>query len=139
MAPGSQIADRLDLVRQVRDQVELSLPYVTYTLISYSDDAPRDRPVAHPCPSAIEAIPELYEQCMTHALTQGFWSTAIAKDQFVPEPELDAFLSVAAQNEPGTLKIAVPALIIQGDRGYDGFPVSDGPAGAAVVRGREGP
>jgi pimeloyl-ACP methyl ester carboxylesterase len=121
MAPGSQIADRLDLVRK-SDQVELSLPYVTYTLISYSTTHPEIDMSRILAPSAIEAIPELYEQCMTHALTQGFWSTAIAKDQFVPEPELDAFLSVAAQNEPGTLKIAVPALIIQGDKDTTVFP-----------------
>jgi pimeloyl-ACP methyl ester carboxylesterase len=121
MAPGSQIADRLDLVRK-SDQVELSLPYVTYTLISYSTTHPEIDMSRILAPSAIEAIPELYEQCMTHALTQGFWSNAIAKDQFVREPDLDAFLSVAAQNEPGMLKIAVPALIIQGDKDTTVFP-----------------
>ncbi len=121
MAPGSQIADRLDLVRK-SDKVELSLPYVTYTLISYSTTHPEIDLSRILAPSAIEAIPELYEQCMTHALTQGFWSTAIASDQFLPEPDLDAFLSVAAQNEPGRLKIAVPALIIQGDKDTTVFP-----------------
>jgi len=35
MAPGSQIAARLDMVRK-SDRVELSLPYSTYVLISYS-------------------------------------------------------------------------------------------------------
>jgi pimeloyl-ACP methyl ester carboxylesterase len=121
MAPGSQIADRLDLVMK-SDTVELSLPYVTYTLISYSTTHPEIDLSRILAPEAIAAIPELYDQCMTHALTQGFWSTAIAKDQFVAEPQLDAFLDVAARNEPGTLEIAVPALIIQGDRDTTVFP-----------------
>lgn len=121
MAPGSQIASRLDLVRK-SDKVELSLPYVTYVLISYATTHPEialDRILSA---EAIAAVPELYDQCMTHALTEGHWATALAKDQFLPDPDLTAFLDVASQNEPGALKIAVPTLILQGDKDVTVFP-----------------
>lgn len=121
MAPGSQIASRLDLVRK-SDKVELSLPYVTYVLISYATTHPEialDRILSA---EAVAAVPELYDQCMTHALSEGHWATAIAKDQFLPDPDLTAFLDVASQNEPGALKIAVPTLILQGDKDVTVFP-----------------
>jgi pimeloyl-ACP methyl ester carboxylesterase len=121
MAPGSQIAARLDMVRK-SDRVELSLPYSTYVLISYStthSEIALDRILA---PSALAAIPELYDQCMTHALTTGFWSRAVAKDQFLPDADFAAFLDVAARNEPGALKISVPTLILQGDADKTVFP-----------------
>ena len=121
MAPGSQIASRLDLVRS-SDKVELSVPYVTYVLISYATTHPEialDRILSA---EAISALPQLYDQCMTHALTEGHWASAIAKDQFLAQPDLTAFLGVASQNEPGALKIAVPTLILQGDKDVTVFP-----------------
>lgn len=121
MAPGSQIASRLDLVR-TSDKVELSVPYVTYVLISYAGTYPGialDRILS---PQALAAVPELYDQCMTHALTQGHWSTAIARDQFLPDSDLAAFLRAAETNEPGQLKIDVPTLILQGDSDVTVFP-----------------
>lgn len=134
MAPGSQIAERIDLVRR-SDKVELSLPYATYVLISYSTTHPGialDRILS---PPALAAIPELYDQCMTHALTTGFWSTAIAKDQFLPDADLSAFLEVAEQNEPGGLKIAVPTLILQGDADETVFPSATDALAAALCKG----
>jgi acetyl esterase/lipase len=121
MAPGSQIAARLDMVRQ-SDQVELSLPYTVYVLTSYATTQPEIDLTTILTPAALVAIPELHVQCMTHALTTGFWSTAIAKDQFLPDADLKGFLKVAAQNEPGALKIAVPTLILQGDADTTVFP-----------------
>lgn len=123
MAPGSQIAARLDMVRQ-SDQVELSLPYTVYVLTSYATTHPEIDLTRILAPTALAAIPELHVQCMNHALTTGFWSTAIAKDQFLPDADLAAFLKVAAQNEPGALKIAVPTLILQGDADKTVFPAA---------------
>lgn len=121
MAPGSQIAARLEKVRR-SGKVELSLPYVTYTLISYSVTDPDIDLSRILMPSALAAIPELYEQCMTHALTTGFWSSAIASEQFRPDADLAPFLVVAAKNEPGKLQIPVPALIVQGTADETVFP-----------------
>jgi len=121
MAPGSQIAARLDMVRQ-SDQVELSLPYTVYVLTSYARTHPEIDLTTILAPAALTAIPELHVQCMTHALTTGFWSQAVAKDQFLPDADLTAFLNEAARNEPGALKIAVPTLILQGDADKTVFP-----------------
>jgi pimeloyl-ACP methyl ester carboxylesterase len=59
---------------------------------------------------------------MSHALSQGYWSKAIAKDQFVRKPDTAAFLSFAARNEPGRLRISAPTLIIQGPGDVTVFP-----------------
>ena len=134
MAPGSHIADRIDLVRG-SDKVELSLPYATYVLLSYTTTHPGialDRILA---PTALAAIPALYDQCMTHALATGFWSQAIAKDQFLPDADLAGFLDVAAQNEPGALTIAAPTLILQGDADTTVFPAATDALAASLCAG----
>ena len=121
MAPGSQIAGRVEQVRR-SDKVELSLPYVTYAMISFSGTDPAIDLSRILMPSALAAIPELYDQCMTHALTSGFWSTAIASEQFRPDADLAPFLAAGAKNEPGTLDIPVPTLILQGTADVTVFP-----------------
>ncbi len=121
MAPGSQIAARVEKVRR-SDKMELSLPYVTYAMISYSVTDPAINLSRILMPSALAAIPELYVGCMTHALTTGFWSTAIASEQFRPDADLAPFLAAAAKNEPGTLDIPVPTLILQGTADVTVFP-----------------
>jgi len=112
-APGSQIADRLAMVMK-SDKVELSLPYVLYVLVSYAGDNPDIDLSRILTSTAVAHLPDLLVGCMSHALTTGYWSTAIAKDQFLPNPDLAALLKMAAQNEPGTLAISGPTLIAQG-------------------------
>ncbi|SDE26622.1 lipase family protein [Belnapia rosea] len=112
-APGSQVMGRLDSVRQAAD-VELSLPYVLYTLLSFAGtnrEIDLRRVLA---PPALVHLPDLQEGCMTHALTTGYWSKAIARDQFLPQPDLAAFTRMAQANEPGGLRIAAPTMIMQG-------------------------
>jgi len=112
-APGSHIAERLALV-MASDKVELSLPYVLYVLVSYAGDNP-DIDLSRILTATARAhLPDLLEGCMSHALTTGYWADAVAKDQFLPNPDLDAFLKMAAQNEPGALDIPGPTLIAQG-------------------------
>ncbi len=120
-APASGIADRLKMV-MASPKNELSLPYLLYTLESF---ATADRSVDLKrilTPQALSHLPDLMKGCMTHALSAGFWSTAVAKDQFVAKPDLSAFLRVAARNEPGRLKIAAPTLIVQGLDDVTVFP-----------------
>ena len=121
MAPGSQIAARVEKVRR-SGKVELSLPYVTYAMISYSGTDPAIDLSRIFMPTALAAIPELYVDCMTHALTTGFWSTAIASEQFRPDADLAPFLEAGAKNEPGRLDIPVPTLIFQGTADVTVFP-----------------
>lgn len=112
-APGSQIAERLAMVMK-SDKVELSLPYVLYVLVSYAGDNPDIDLSRILTPTAVAHLPDLLVGCMSHALTTGYWSTAIAKDQFLPNPDLAALLKMAAQNEPGPLTIPGPTMIAQG-------------------------
>lgn len=112
-APGSQIMGRLDAVRQAPD-VQLSVPYVLYTLQSYAGTDRRIDLARILAPAALAHLPDLQEGCMTQALTTGYWSAAIARDQFLPDPELGAFGRMAAENEPGRLRLAAPTMIMQG-------------------------
>lgn len=112
-APGSHVAARLDTVMK-STTVELALPYVMYVLESYAEFAPGIDLQHILQPQAIAHLPDLRVSCMTHALSTGYWSKAIAKDQFVARPELAAFLKVGAANEPGKLSIAAPTLVMQG-------------------------
>ena len=120
-APASQIAGRLDAV-MASDKTELSLPYVLYTLQSYATTDRRIDLRRILTPQALRHLPDLHVYCMTHALTQGYWSTAIAKDQFVAKPALNTFRAFAARNEPGRLNIAAPTLIVQGGNDVTVFP-----------------
>lgn len=113
MAPGSQIAARLASV-MASPRAELALPYVLYVLQSYATTFPEIDLTRILTPQAIAHLPELRVQCMTHALSTGYWASAIAKDQFLPNPALAPFLAIAARNEPGGLRIATPTLIMQG-------------------------
>lgn len=113
MAPGSNIKGRLDAVR-TSAKTELALPYVLYVLTSYAHVDPVIDIARILTGEAKSHLPDLHKGCMTAALTKGYWSTAIARDQFQPEPDLSAFLAMGKRNEPGTLDIKVPTLILQG-------------------------
>lgn len=113
MAPGSNIKGRLDAVIDSA-KAELAVPYVLYVLTSYAHVDPRIDLSRILTQEARAHLPDLYKGCMTAALTQGYWSTAIARDQFQSNPDLAAFLEMGARNEPGALAISVPTLILQG-------------------------
>jgi acetyl esterase/lipase len=112
-APGSHIAGRLDAVR-ASPNVELALPYVLYALQSYAQNHPSIDLTKILTREAIAHLPELQIGCMTRTLTDSYFATAIAKDQFLPDPDLSAFHAVAARNEPGDLRIPVPTVVMQG-------------------------
>ncbi|HEU5019525.1 MAG TPA: lipase family protein [Pseudolabrys sp.] len=112
-APASQIANRMQAVMKSSAR-ELALPYLLYVLESYAATNPAIDLERILTPQAIAHLPELRDGCMTQALTKTYWATAIAKDQFVAKPDLSAFLKMAAQNEPGTLRIKAPTLVLQG-------------------------
>lgn len=113
LAPGSHIADRVAAVR-ASGKPELALPYVLYVLQSYAATNPAIDVGRILTRTAQPHLADLMEGCMSRALTQGYWSTAIAKDQFLADPDLTAFLKMAKENEPGLLSISVPSLVMQG-------------------------
>ncbi|MGM4896946.1 alpha/beta fold hydrolase [Tardiphaga sp. 839_C3_N1_4] len=112
-APGSQIMDRIKLV-MTSGKTELSLPYVLYTLKSFARSNPNIDLKKILTATALSHLPDLMRGCMTHALTTGYWSTAISKDQFVAKPDLRAFAAMAQKNEPGLLRIKAPTMVVQG-------------------------
>ena len=134
-APGSQIMDRLALVRQAPD-VQLSVPYVLYALQSFAAtwrDIDLRRLLT---PTALVHLPDLQQGCMTHALTTGYWAGAIARDQFLPDADDTALARAAAENEPGGLRLAAPALILQGTADVTVMPeATDILAGQLCARG----
>lgn len=120
-APGSHIAGRLRSV-MASSQNELALPYVLYTLGSYAKTNPAIDLKRILTPQALSHMPDLFEGCMTHALSTGYWSTAVAKDQFVAKPDVRAFLKMARLNEPGRLRISAPTVIVQGTKDVTVLP-----------------
>jgi pimeloyl-ACP methyl ester carboxylesterase len=112
-APGSHIGGRLKAVMD-SPKNELALPYVLYTLGSYAHTNKRIDLRKILTPEALSHVPDLLEGCMTHALSSGYWSTAIAKDQFVARPRIRSFLEMARRNEPGRVHINAPTMIVQG-------------------------
>jgi pimeloyl-ACP methyl ester carboxylesterase len=121
-APASNIAARLNAIVG-SNKFEIGLPYLLYVLESYAKYNPQIDLKRILTPQAMQHLPDLMVGCMTHALTTGYWSTAIAKDQFLPKPELGPFLAVAAQNEPALIRIPVPSMILQGGKDVTVRPV----------------
>ncbi|MBN8921075.1 MAG: alpha/beta fold hydrolase, partial [Rhizobiales bacterium] len=112
-APGSHIEGRLRAV-MASPKTELALPYVLYTLGSYAKTNRAIDLSRILTPQALSHMPDLKQGCMTGALTKGYWSSAIAKEQFLPNADIAAFLRMAKANEPGLLRIAAPTMILQG-------------------------
>lgn len=63
---------------------------------------------------ALDHLPQTLHACITATVTEGYWATAVPKDQFLPKADLTSVLQAAAENEPAALKIAVPTLVAQG-------------------------
>ena len=136
-APGSHIAGRLDAV-MTSPKTELALPYVLYTLGSYAKTNKNIDLARILTPQALSHMPDLLEGCMTHALSTGYWSTAIAKDQFVAKPVVRAFLKMARKNEPGLLRIFAPTLVVQGTADVTVLPGdTDDVAKQLCIRGND--
>jgi len=113
ISPPSQIASRLEAVMK-SDKVEPALPYLLFMLRSYAAAYP-EIDLARILSAAARAhLPELVNGCFTAPLPKGYWATAVARDQFVPHPDIIAVHRVAAANEPGSLRIAAPTLVVQG-------------------------
>ena len=65
-------------------------------------------------PQALAHLPQTRQDCITKTVSEGYWATAIPKDQFIAGADLSAVLKVAAANEPDGLRIAAPTLVVQG-------------------------
>jgi pimeloyl-ACP methyl ester carboxylesterase len=113
MAPVSGMDE---LVKQVVTGSKPSpvLPFVAYMLQAYAAYYPEIDLKKILTSSAIEHLEDIWDGCIDGAVTFGFWAKSIPSRLFLSHPDLSALLKVVAANEPGTLRIAAPTLLIQG-------------------------
>ncbi|WP_366556662.1 lipase family protein [Aquibaculum sediminis] len=120
-APASHLADRLDAMRQ-SDSPQPALAYVLYILQSYATTHSAINLYDILTLDALDNLPRIHDDCVTAASTSGYWTTVSSGAQFLEAPDLEAFRSVAASNEPGELEIDRPAMIVQGAQDHTVLP-----------------
>jgi alpha-beta hydrolase superfamily lysophospholipase len=113
MAPASHIGVTIRAMLAAA-KPSFQLGYTIDLIESFASNHPAIDLTKILTPQAREHLSETREKCITATVSTGYWSTAIPKDQFVPGADLTALLAVADANEPGTLQIAVPTLVVQG-------------------------
>nr|WP_246505038.1 lipase family protein [Microvirga antarctica] len=112
-APGSHLGERIKEMTQAGEP-SVALVYAMYFLQSAASNHPEIDLRTILTPTALAHLPQMQSECVSATLTRGYWSTAIPKDQFLPGADLSMVLKLAADNDPGHLKIAAPTLIMQG-------------------------
>ena len=113
MAPASHIASSVQGMATAT-KPSYALGYVTYVLQSFASNHPAIDLKTILTPQALAHLPQTRRNCITKTVSEGYWATAIPKDQFVARADLSAVLKVAATNEPDSLRIAAPTLVVQG-------------------------
>jgi alpha-beta hydrolase superfamily lysophospholipase len=113
MAPASHIAETV-LAMTTAEQPSYALGYISYVLQSFASNHPAIDLTTILTPQARAQLPQTRTDCISKTVSQGFWATAIPRQQFLPDADLSAVLQVAAENEPGGLRIAAPTLVLQG-------------------------
>jgi alpha-beta hydrolase superfamily lysophospholipase len=65
-------------------------------------------------PSAIAALPQTQDRCVDALRQPDSWGGIVPASAFKPQPNLTPLLTEAAANEPATLHLTVPVLLLQG-------------------------
>lgn len=112
-APASDMSDRIQGLTTASEPSG-ALVYAIYFLQSAVSNHPGIDLGRILTPQALAHLALTRQECVSPALTQGYWATAIPKDQFLPGADLSAILELAAVNDPGTLRIEAPTMIMQG-------------------------
>jgi pimeloyl-ACP methyl ester carboxylesterase len=113
MAPASHIAATVQGMA-ADAKPSYALGYAMYVLQSFASNHPDIDLEKILTPQALEHLPQTRIDCITKTVSEGYWATAIPKEQFIAGADLSAVLNVAAANEPGDLRIAAPTLVAQG-------------------------
>lgn len=113
MAPASHIAATVRAMASA-SKPSYALGYAMYVLQSFASNHAGIDLKKILTPRALAHLPQTREDCITKTVSQGYWATAIPKDQFIPGADLSAVLKVAAENDPSGLKILGPTLVLQG-------------------------
>jgi alpha-beta hydrolase superfamily lysophospholipase len=128
-APASGMGDRIKELRTA-SQASGALVYAMYFLQSVASNHPVIDLSRILSPQALANLPQNRRECVSPSLSQGYWATAIPKDQFLPGADLSSILELATANDPGGLHITAPILIMQGGADVTVLPRSTD----AVVR-----
>lgn len=128
-APASHFAQRLDSMRK-SDSPQPALAYILYILQSYATTHSEINLYDILTLDALDNLPRIHDDCVSAATTKGYWTTVDSGEQFLENPDLDGFQTVAASNEPGRLKIDRPAMVVQGKMDHTVLP----PATDSTVR-----
>jgi len=113
MAPASHIAATVQAMAAA-SLPSYALGYAMYVLQSFASNHPRIDLAKILTPEAIAHLPQTLTDCISKTVSEGYWATAIPKDQFIPGADLSGVLEVAALNDPASLRIDVPTLVVQG-------------------------
>jgi len=113
MAPASHIAATVQAMTAA-DQPSYALGYAMYVLQSFASNHAEIDLTKILTSEAIAHLPQTRADCISKTVSEGYWATAIPKDQFLLGADLSGVLEVAAINDPATLKITVPTLVVQG-------------------------
>jgi len=65
-------------------------------------------------PKAITHLHDRQRSCIDGTLAFGYWAEAVPSQQFLSAADFAPLLKAIAVNEPGSLKITTPTLVIQG-------------------------
>ena len=113
IAPASHIGTTVAAMT-VEAKPSYALGYAMYVLQSFSANHPAIDLKKILTQEALDHLPETRKNCITNLVSEGYWATAIPKEQFIPSADLTAVQAGAAANDPATLRVASPTLILQG-------------------------
>src|SRR6185437_11273005 len=113
LAPASHIQATLNAMMHA-SAPSYALGYAIYVLESFASNHRDVKLKKILTPQALAHLPQTLDACITSTVSNGYWATAIPKDQFIPGADMTDVEKIAAQNEPSRLTIRVPTLIAQG-------------------------
>jgi pimeloyl-ACP methyl ester carboxylesterase len=113
MAPASHMGQQVQAMAAAANPSPI-LPFIVYLLQSYAAYYPEVTLKSILVPQAIEHVPDTWNGCIDDALASGYWVESIPNRQFLSSGNLGPTLNAAAANDPGTLHIVAPTLLVQG-------------------------
>jgi len=113
MAPASHIGSTVEAMAAAAEP-SYALGYAMYVLQSFASNHPAIDLTAILTPEALLHLPQTRTDCISKTVSEGYWATAVPRDQFVAGADLSAVLAVSAANDPARLAVSVPTLIVQG-------------------------
>ena len=113
MAPASQLGPFLRGMSKASAPIP-SFAYAALLIEGYGSVYPAVKPGALLAPSAFAMLPQTQDRCDNQLRASGSWGGIVPAASFRSGADLGPLMAQAMANEPGSLHLAVPALIVQG-------------------------